>query len=128
MNRSLYASILRVSSLTVACVLTFQSGIVTPVTRQLSDTTYLYLAQSSRVVAQVEKNELNTLSEELRREKEDLERREAELRTIESRTFGTGSESSYTTYILSVILFILTVLILLNYILDWRRLRREPGV
>jgi len=70
MHRSLYLSILRVSSLTVACVLTFQSGIVTPVTRQLSDTTYLYLAQSTRVVAQVEKNELNTLSEELRKEKE----------------------------------------------------------
>lgn len=123
MQYSLYRSILRVSLLGTAFLLVFDSGVVTPLTKQLSDRSVEYLAQTSGVFAQVAPNELNTMTAELRVREEDLNRREAELREIEARTYTTNSVD-YSTYILSVVLFILTVLILMNYILDWRRVQR----
>ena len=125
MNGSLYLSALRVSLLTTAVVLIFDSGIVSPVTKQLSDNTLLYLAQTASVVARVEQTEINTLSEDLRKRSEELDAKEAALRTIEARTYGASTEPDYSTYILSLILFILTLLIVLNYILDWHRVRSE---
>lgn len=125
MNGSLYLSMLRVSLLTTAVVLVFDSGIVSPVTKQLSDNTLLYLAQTASVVARVEQTEINTLSEDLRKRSEELDAKEAALRTIEARTYGASTEPDYSTYILSLILFILTLLIVLNYILDWHRVRSE---
>lgn len=123
MQHSLYRSVLRVSLLSTALVLVFDSGIVSPLTKHLSDGTVAYLAQSSAgVFAQVEPNELNTMTAELRIREEDLNRRESALRDIEARTYDAGT-TDYSTYILSVVLFILTVLILMNYILDWRRVQ-----
>lgn len=123
MQHSLYRSVLRVSLLSTALVLVFDSGIVSPLTKHLSDGTVAYLAQSSSgVFAQVAPNELNTMTAELRVREEDLDRREAALRDIEARTYDSGTPD-YSTYILSVVLFILTVLILMNYILDWRRVQ-----
>jgi hypothetical protein len=123
MQSSLYESLLRVSLLTTAIVLVFDSGLVSPVTKHLSDNTVLYLAQTASVVAQVEKNEVNTLSEELRKRDEELDEREAQLRTIEARIYGDGETVDYSTYVLSLILLILTVLVLMNYVLDWKRVQ-----
>ncbi len=125
MTHSHYHSTLRVSLLVTAFVLVFDSGIVSPLTKQLSDNTMLYLAQSAGVFAQIEPNEYNTITAELTKREAELAAREAELREIGARDFG-DEPTDYSTYILAAILFILTVLITLNYVLDWRRARMVP--
>jgi hypothetical protein len=128
MAHTVYHCILRVSALTVALVLLFDSGVVSPITKQLSHNTWVYLANSTGVFAQVEPNELNVLTAELTLREKELEEREAALRLIEARNFQTDGLSNYSTYILSFILFILTSLIVLNYVLDWRRARLVVSV
>jgi hypothetical protein len=122
MTEGMYHRLLRVSLLTTAFVLVFDGGFVVPITKHLSDNTVSYLASSAGVFAQIEPNELNTLTAELTKRVAELDAREAALRTIEARNFNTSS-SDYSTYILSVILFILTMLIIVNYALDWHRAR-----
>jgi hypothetical protein len=122
MTHSVYHKILRVSLLSTAIVLVFDGGFVVPVTKHLSDNTVSYLANSVGIFAQIEPNELNTITAELTRREAELDAREASLRTIEARNFNTDTRD-YSTYILSVILFILTLLIMVNYMLDWRRAR-----
>ncbi len=122
MTHSIYNRVLRVSLLVTAFVLVFDSGFVFPLTKSLSDNTMLYLANSAGVFAQIEPNELNVITAELTAREKELDEREASLRTIEGRNFNSGT-TDYSTYILSVILFILTLLIVLNYVLDWRRVR-----
>ncbi len=122
MTHSIYHRLLRVALLVTTFVLIFDGGFVSPLTKNLSDNTMLYLANSAGVFAQIEPNELNIITAELTAREKELDEREASLRTIEGRNFST-SNSDYSTYILSVILFILTFLITLNYILDWRRVR-----
>lgn len=126
MEHSFYHRILRVSALTTALVLLFDSGFIAPITKQLSDNTWSYLANSAGVYAQIEPNELNVITAELTARDAELDRREAALRTIEARDFGQGEPTDYSTYILSVILFLLTMLIVTNYVLDWRRARMMP--
>jgi hypothetical protein len=123
MTHTLYHRILRVALLVGAFVLVFDSGFVLPITKTLSENTYLYLANSAGVYAQIEPNELNVITAELTARETELDRREASLRDIETRSFGTPTQTDYSTYILSVILFILTALIITNYVLDWRRAR-----
>lgn len=110
------------SLLVTALVLIFDGGFVSPLTKNLSDNTMSYLANSAGVFAQIEPNELNVITAELTAREKELDEREASLRTIEGRNFN-ANNPDYSTYILSVILFILTFLITLNYILDWRRVR-----
>lgn len=128
MEQSFYHRILRVSALTVAFVLVFDSGLAIPVTKQLSDNTWSYLASSAGVFAQIEPNELNVITAELTARGAELDRREAALRTIEARDFGNTEPPDYSTYILSVILFLLTTLIVTNYVFDWRRARNPLPV
>ena len=124
---SRYHSFLRVSLLVTAIVLLFDGGFVVPITKQLSDNTLLYLgAAQTSISASVPENEINTLTAQIRERQDELDAREAALRSreIEARDFGSGSDIDYSTYILSIILFILTVLIVLNYAMDWARVRR----
>ncbi len=126
MHVRLYQSLLRVSVLVTAAVLLFDGGFVAPITREFSNTTIEYLASvGTSVVANVPQNEVNTLSAELRKRQEELDQREAALasREIETRSFG-GGNVDYSTYIISSILFIQLVLIVLNYAMDWSRVRR----
>jgi hypothetical protein len=123
MTESIYHKVLRTALLVVALMLLFDSGLVVPLTKQLSDNTVAYLAQSSGVFAQIEPNELNIITAELTAREQELDAREAALRDIESRNFGEGTSLDYSTYILSLILFVLTILIILNYALDWKRAR-----
>jgi len=125
MTQGVYHKILRTALLVVAFVLVFDGGFISPITKQLSDNTILYLAQGAGVFAQIEPNELNVITAELQRRETELDEREASLRTIEARDFGTTT-NDYSTYILSIILFILTVLITVNYVLDWKRARILP--
>ena len=126
MIRDFYHRILRVALLVVAFVLLFDSGFVMPITKILSDNAMNYLANSAGVFAQVEPNELNMLTKELTERQQELDRREASLREIESRDFSGANEPDHSTYILSSILFVLTLLITVNYVLDWKRVRAFP--
>jgi hypothetical protein len=128
MNR--YQSLLRVSMLVTAMVLLFDSGFVFPITKELSDTTISYLASvGSSVTATIPPNGINELTAEIADRNRELDLREAALneREIAARDFGVVGESDYSTYILSAILFILTVLLVLNYAMDWARARELYG-
>ncbi len=123
MKVSVYHSVLRVSLVIVATTLIFDSGLLSPITEKLSDNAITYVASGVvGVLASVPPNELNTLSAELNEREREIAAREALLneREIQTRDFGIG-DIDYSTYVLSTILFMLTVLILFNYYLDWRR-------
>lgn len=118
---------LRVSALVCALVLVFESGLISESTAQLSRGTSSYLANAIGVGASVQPTELNMLTAELTERERDLDIREAALaeREIEvnlSREAGSGDTA---TYLLASILFILLVLILLNYVLDYLRLKEQ---
>ncbi len=110
----------------VAMVLVFDSGIVFPVTGHFSNLTTQYLASvGSSVNATVPPNEYNTFTAQLAEQQRLLDARESALneREIEARSFG-ASESDSSSFVLSIILFILTTLIIFNYIMDFARMRR----
>ena len=123
-----YHSFLRVFAVVFALLLLFDGGFVIPVTKQLSDNTLAYLASvGSSVSATVEPTELNIYTAELTQKEQALNAREADLeaREIAARDFGTGDTRDYSTYILSIILFILTTLIVVNYVMDWMRVKQN---
>ena len=113
-----YHSSLRVSLVVVALALVFDGGFLIPLSKELSDNTIDYLANSVGIYAQVSPNEINEITAELSARERALEERE-----IAAREFNTKEENDYSVYILSTILFILTVLIILNYAMDWIRVR-----
>lgn len=124
MNR--YHSVLKILAVVSAVVLVFDGGYISPYSSQLSDYSYEYLASvGATMYARVEPNELNTITAELTRRENELNAREAGIaeREIAARPFTQGSPD-ISTYILSSILFILTVLITINYVLDWSRQRK----
>lgn len=122
-----YSSFLRISALVTALVLVFDSGILMPVTSQLSDTTILYVASIGvGASASVPESEINALSAQIAERQRVLDAKEAELneREIATRSFNVSDTTeNLSTYVLSTILFILTVLIVLNYAMDWARVR-----
>lgn len=125
MQISRYHKFLRVSAVIVTLVLLFDGGFLSPVTKQLSDHTIAYLAAVGvGMSASVPDNELNTLTAQIEERQRSLDAREAELRAreIAARPFSDGAPD-YSIFILSTILFILTVLIVLNYAMDFARAR-----
>jgi hypothetical protein len=126
MKDSHYHRFLRISLVVCAVILLFDSGLVDESTRQLSNGTQSYLVATVGVGAAVEPTELNTLTAELTSRQRELDAREAVLREREievSLNNGGTLSSDYSTYVLASILFILLLLILLNYILDYLRIR-----
>jgi hypothetical protein len=130
-----YHSFLRIASAVCALVLVFESGLVVKSTKILADNTQQYLANAIGATASVTPTELNQLTAALTEQRTELEAREAALREREIQvnlaTNDQPASSDTSTYVLSSILFILLVLILLNYILDYLRLQerqREVGV
>ena len=75
--------------------------------------------------ARVEPNEFNVITAELTKRENELAQREVSFaeREIASRSFSQTS-NDISTYVLSSILFMLTVLIAINYVLDWSRQRK----
>ena len=126
----MYHSVLRTSALTLALILVFVSGVVTPVTQQLSQQTERFLASAVGIYASVEPNGLNEVTAALTAKETSLAAREAAITERElSLGLNKGQvEGEYTTYILSVILFILLVLIVTNYLLDYLRSRPKKVV
>lgn len=130
MRQSMYHSILRITALVCAIVLAFDSGVFSPITRELSRNTQHYLAQSVGVGATVQPNEINELSAQIAQRDRELDDREEAIaeRELEiglsSGAERVGSSVNISTYILSTLLFIIIVLIVLNYALDFTRERR----
>jgi hypothetical protein len=125
MEHSMYHVVLRTSALTLAFVLMFVSGLISPVTKELSQQTERYLASAVGMYAAVEPNGLNEVTAALTARDSELDAREAALAEREL-AIGLTDEAvsaDYTTYILSVILFVLLVLIVTNYVLDFVRSR-----
>lgn len=124
MQSSMYHVVLRVSSLTLALILLFESGLLSPLTKELSDNTRQYLASAVGVQVAVAPNELNVITAELTARKNELDKREADISQreigvdLKSETSGIGGLS---TFVLSSVLFVLLVLIVLNYVLDYMR-------
>lgn len=125
MELSVYHSLLRVAALTTACALLFVSGVVHPISSQLTIQTEQYVAAVIGASAAVEPTELNQITLALT----ELEAREANLREREL-AVGIAEQGQSTvdvsSFILSALLFVLLVLIVLNYILDF--LRQTPPV
>lgn len=124
-----YHSCLRIAAATVACVLVFQSGVLISSTAQWTAYTRSYVANSIGVGASVKPNELNVITAHLTQREQELTAREAALAQREI-AVGVGGVSSsqttdWSTYILSAFLFILLLLIILNYALDYSRARAE---
>lgn len=121
-----YHSLLRMSAVVVACVLVFQSGLIDPATTQLTQNTQSYLAQAIGIKASVTPTEVSRYTAELSAFERELDAREEAItaREIEvGLNTGSGASQDRTTFFLSAILFILVVLIVLNYALDFVRAR-----
>ena len=126
LEHSIYHSVLRVSALTLALTLLFVSGVLTPVTKQLTLQTEHYLATAISASAGVAPTELNQITAALTEQKSELDKREASLRERElalglsTEPGRSGWDTEIVSYINSVLLFIVVSLMALNYVLDWR--------
>ncbi len=128
-SNSLYHSLLRIATAVVAVMLVFEGGLLSPVTAQLADQTELYLANAVGVSVGVAPTELNQMTAALTARERELNERELALsqREIEVGINDGGSIAGFDsgTFVLATILFILLVLIILNYALDYARGRER---
>ncbi len=120
MQRSLYHIFLRTSALTLSLVLLFISGVLSPVTKQLSRDTGLYLASAIGVNAAVAPTPVNTLSAQLAERDKELTQREIAINLKEAKASRIPDLS---TFLLSIAVFVLLVLMIINYTLDYLRAR-----
>ncbi len=125
---SSYHKVLRISLVVLAVGLLFQSGLFYGPTAEWVRQTERYVASVVGVQASVPPTELNQYTAALSSWERELEQREAAIREREitlRQTDGLAAENNYSTFILSALLFILLVLIVLNYVLDWLRAREQ---
>ena len=122
MEKSVYHVILRISSLTLALVLLFESGLLSPLTKDLSHQAGRHVASVIGINASVAPTELNTLTAQLTQREQELREREIAVQLKEE---SSSESTDMSTYILSILLFILLVLIVLNYALDYIRTKQS---
>ena len=122
LEHSLYHSALRISVLVFTSVLIFDSGLVLEETKLFSTSTQQYLANVVGVKASVEPTQVNQLTARITELEGDLEEKER-LIAVSIKDNSTD-EMDRSTLILSIIVGILLVLIILNYILDFVRMRK----
>lgn len=128
---STYHALLRVSAVVMTCVLVFQSGLIVPATEQLAHNTSQYLANAIGVKASITPTDVNTYSAQLSEFERELDEREALIAAREIEIgidAGEAPATDTTTFLLSIILFILVVLIVLNYALDYLRSRPQTPI
>ncbi len=113
-----------------ALLLVFSSGVFIPYSSGVAHDFVGYMTGNVvGVGASVEPNELNVITAALTSRETELDRREAALtqREIGSPVDRSVPEQqSYIAYINAAILFILLLLIILNYTLDYMRARQLP--
>jgi hypothetical protein len=120
---SLYHSFLRIAVCVAAFVLVFDSGLAIPATERMSSLTQQHLASVVGVTLGVAPNELNQLTARITELETELDAKERLIAVnLQNRDAGEGMDVS--TFVLSVIVFILLVLIVLNYALDYVRSRK----
>lgn len=122
-TNSLYHSFLRVVVCVFAFLLVFDSGIWSEATKNLSEYTQAHLANVVGVTVGVPPNEYNQLTTRITELENELSAKER-LIAVNLRDGEVGGLDR-STFILSIILFILLTLIVLNYILDYRRGRNQ---
>lgn len=120
LENTLYHSFLRIAICVLAIALVFDSGLLFKSTALISDQTQNYLATAVGVKVAVAPNEINQLTGRIT----ELETALAKERLISVKV-GNNSAAApdYSTLILSTLLFIMLVLIVLNYALDYLRAR-----
>ncbi len=119
---STYHSVLRIAVLVFVVVLVFDSGLLLKNTKILSTSTQQYLANAVGVYVGVAPTEVNQLTARITELEGELDAKERLIAVnLSNRSDGSMDRS---TLILSVIVFILLVLIILNYILDYLRMRQ----
>lgn len=128
MRDSAYHKLLRISALSLALILLFDSGIFSPITRELSHDTGMYLANAIGINAGVMPTDISTLTAQLQEKEQKLTQREIAVTLKEASDNGLQGMS---TFVMSIILFVLLVLIVLNYALDFirskpRKLIKQP--
>ena len=125
-----YHRVLRVAAVVFALMLVFDSGIISESTAKLSNGTQNYLANAVGMTASVAPTDLNQFTAQLTERERELSSREQALREreIEVGINSGGQTNDYSTYLLASILFIMLVLILLNYVLDYIRSREKTLV
>jgi len=125
-----YHRVLRVMAVIFAIVLVFESGLLSNSTVKISRETEVYLANVIGMSASVQPTELNQYTAALTEKERELENREASLkeREISINLSNEVENNKKTTYILASILFILLILILLNYTLDYLRTRESQNL
>jgi hypothetical protein len=127
---SMYHRVLRVGAVVAAFILLFESGLVSRSTAVMALHTNQYLANAVGMSASVEPTELNMYTAQLTAQKKLLDDREAAIKDREIQIGLASGENpnQTTTYVLASILFVLLVLIILNYALDYLRYReRKPN-
>jgi hypothetical protein len=120
LKHSAYHKVIRSGAVVTALLFAVSSGAVVPDSRVLVGPTERYLANVVGMSASVAPNELNTLASELSQRADELERRERE---IDARARGDLLANPITTYTLGAILVLQLLLIVANYVLDYRRSR-----
>ncbi|HMA79117.1 MAG TPA: hypothetical protein VKP88_08470 [Candidatus Paceibacterota bacterium] len=121
----MYHSVLRVSALTLTGTLLFVSGVLVPETKVITVETEQYLANAISASAGVAPNEYNVITAALTEQEAALDEREAVLAERElalglsSTPQRTVWDAEMVTAINSVLLFIVVVLMVINYTLDF---------
>jgi hypothetical protein len=123
LEHSLYHSFLKIAVVTLTFVLVFDSGLAFPATERISDVTQQHLASVVGVTVGVAPNELNQLTARITELETELEAKER-LIAINLRDNSTEGGLDVSTFVLSIVVFILLVLIVLNYALDYMRSRK----
>jgi len=119
-----YHKTLRVALVVCTAVMVFDSGLMATATARLSDQTQMYLANAVGVYVGVPPNDTNLLTTRIAELEQEVGNKDAQLREREL-SVGLGTNTTPTsTFILSGILFIMLVLIVLNYALDYVRSRQ----
>ncbi len=120
---TIYHKLLRISAAVLAVAIVFQSGMVSTTTALMSLSTQSYLANSVGVSVGVTPTELNTLTAGLTAKELALDSRDRALteREIAIGLNGQAGTQDKTTFIMGLTLFIVVLLLVLNYALDFIR-------
>lgn len=124
LEQTIYHSLLRISVCVCALLLVFDSGIIFSETSSISQDTQNYLANAIGVKVGVAPNDVNILTAKITELEQELAVRDREIAVnLNQAVPNTSNDTS--TIMLSIILFILLVLIVMNYALDYLRLQRN---
>lgn len=124
---TIYHKLLRISAAVLAVALLFQSGLVSSTTALMTLSTQSYLANTVGISVGVTPTELNTLTAGLTAKELALDARDRSLteREIAIGLNGQAGMQDKTTFIMGLTLFMVVLLLVLNYALDYIRARQQ---